>query len=269
MLGQLLPCGGGRPIPLSKAHLVVGRDAACDIPLRIIIVSARHCELEFRDGHWFVQDLKSTNGTRVNGKPCGATPERLMPNDELWVAGCRFKVAYTAPASKEAAPKPAKEAAPKSAPPAPISRPSTPSTSKPSLGVLIPCGGGRPIPLLKPTVLVGRHPRCDIVLPNGTVSARHCQLDFFKGIWHARDLGSRNGIRINGMRTEEGELLPESILTISTDRYRIVYEGPAGSGPEEPSVFDKSLLERAGLTGWRIPEERDEDDTDPQRLVLE
>ena len=37
MLGQLLPCGGGRPIPLHKARLVMGRDSACDIPLRIII----------------------------------------------------------------------------------------------------------------------------------------------------------------------------------------------------------------------------------------
>jgi adenylate cyclase len=136
--------------------------------------------------------------------------------------------------------------------------------------VLIPCGGGRPIPLLKPSLVVGRHPRCDVVLASGTVSARHCQLDYFKGTWHARDLGSRNGIRINGMRTEEGELPPESILTISTDRYRIVYEGPSGTAPQAGSVFGKSLLERAGLTGWQLPEEpAEDDDTDPKRISLD
>jgi predicted component of type VI protein secretion system len=123
---------------------VIGRDTACDIPLRIILVSARHCELQFRDGYWYVQDLKSTNGTRVNGKPCGATPERLLPNDELWVAGCRFKVVYTAPAAKEPAPQPAPP------PPAAGPRPAAPSAARPSLGVLIPCGGGRPIPLRRP-----------------------------------------------------------------------------------------------------------------------
>src|SRR5262249_24937469 len=57
MLGQLMPCGGGPTIPLLKPKLVTGRDDVCDVTLRSLLVSARHCELALRDGYWFVRDL--------------------------------------------------------------------------------------------------------------------------------------------------------------------------------------------------------------------
>jgi pSer/pThr/pTyr-binding forkhead associated (FHA) protein len=263
MLGQLIPCGGGPPIMLHKPHLVVGRDLACDVPIRLPTISSRHCELDFRDGYWFVRDLKSSNGTRVNGKPC-SSQEPLLPNDELWIAGFRFQITYKAPADKPSA----KAPAPKAAQPLPTPAPRVSTGTRSLLGELVPCGGGRPIALLKMRVLVGRHPKCDVVLAHSTVSARHCQLDLVKGSWQVRDLASRNGIRINGMRCEEGALPPESILWIATHRYRVVYEGPGGvTGPDQASVFGQSLLERAGLTGWQP--RGDDDDTDPHRPSLE
>ncbi|MDW8295081.1 MAG: FHA domain-containing protein [Aquificaceae bacterium] len=33
-----------------------------------LYVSRRHAKIYFKDGHWFVEDLGSTNGTYVNGK---------------------------------------------------------------------------------------------------------------------------------------------------------------------------------------------------------
>jgi adenylate cyclase len=234
----------------------------------VAIVSARHCELEYRDGNWFVRDLNSSNGTRVNGRPCVPMMQRLMHGDELWVAAFRFKVAYPSslsiPPADEAPALPAAAAssgARSSAGSASSQR--TPPGSRASLGDLVPCGGGRPIPMLKPSLVVGRHPQCDIVLGHGTISSRHCQLDLVKGCWQARDLGSRNGIRINGMRCEEGALPPESILSVATFRYRVVYEGPPDlAAPPQESVFDKGLLERAGLEGWSAAQD---DDTETQQ----
>src|SRR5260370_28015183 len=81
MLGQLVPCGGGPPIPLLRPKLLVGRQDFCDVPIRFNLVSSRHCELEFRDGYWFVRDLGSRNGTRVNSMLC--TEQWLLPNDVL------------------------------------------------------------------------------------------------------------------------------------------------------------------------------------------
>src|SRR5258707_10851625 len=98
MLGKLAPCGGGSPIPLLKPKLVLGRHSSCDIPLNFPTVSARHCELEFLNGYWFVRDMLSNNGTKVNNTPC--LFQWLMPNDVLGVATYRYKVLYTAPADR-------------------------------------------------------------------------------------------------------------------------------------------------------------------------
>src|SRR5262249_49144290 len=102
MLGQLVPCAGGPPIPLRKPRLLLGRQSQCDVPLCYPTVSSRHCELEFKDGYWFVRDLGSHNGTRVNGTLCASS--RLMPNDVLALAGYRYTVVYTPPPGSKGPP---------------------------------------------------------------------------------------------------------------------------------------------------------------------
>jgi hypothetical protein len=46
--------------------LVLGRDPACDLFLNDATLSGRHLALHHRGGVWQVEDLGSTNGTRVN-----------------------------------------------------------------------------------------------------------------------------------------------------------------------------------------------------------
>lgn len=54
-------------------RLLVGRHPRCDVVVGDPSVSRRHAQLTFRDGVWVLQDLASTNGTRVNGKLVGRT----------------------------------------------------------------------------------------------------------------------------------------------------------------------------------------------------
>ena len=93
MFGELVPQGGGDPVPLLKTKLLVGRrDTCCDIALRFPNVSSRHCELELVGGYWLVRDLGSSNGTKVNG--VRVRSKWVMPGDELAVAKHRFKIDY-------------------------------------------------------------------------------------------------------------------------------------------------------------------------------
>ncbi len=92
MLGELVPVGGGDPIPLMQARLLVGRRSRCDICLDFPNVSSQHCELEMESGYWYVRDLRSTNGVKVNGQRVEV--QVLMPGDTLTIAAMEFEVVY-------------------------------------------------------------------------------------------------------------------------------------------------------------------------------
>ena len=93
MHGELIPVGGGDPIPLLKKNLLVGRRESCDIVLRFSNVSAHHCQLFCNGGYWYVKDLKSRNGIKVNGSR--VTEKRLDPGDELTTDKKRYDVRYS------------------------------------------------------------------------------------------------------------------------------------------------------------------------------
>lgn len=92
MLGELQPRGGGDPIPLLKSTLLVGRRESADIVLRFPNVSGTHCELSLVDGYWYVKDLGSSNGTKVNGQRI--TEKLLEPGDTLSIAKHDYSVVY-------------------------------------------------------------------------------------------------------------------------------------------------------------------------------
>jgi adenylate cyclase len=242
MLGKLTPYSGGPPVALLKPKLLVGRHSACDIVLGFSTVSGRHCELELQDGYWLVRDLKSSNGTRINGTVC--TSEWLHPGDVLWVSVHRYTIWYEPPAGR---PPPARMAPPPDVkipttrnPPMPEKPPEPKPTQAPSnappMGKLVPCGGGAPIPLQQPRLIVGRDNRCDIVLRFAFVSSRHCELAWKDGYWVVHDLGSRNGVRVDDKRCDSQRLLPGSNVWIGGLRFEILYAPQAAlSSPESPS----------------------------------
>lgn len=126
------------------------------------------------------------------------------------------------------------------------------------LGELIPCGGGDPIPLLKERLLIGRRSRCDISLRFPNVSSHHCELEFLNGYWIVRDLGSRNGIKVNGSRCDSKWLMPGDVVSVAKHRFEINYTAAGSSPPpEEEDPMSIGLLEKAGLAP-RKPRERRE-----------
>jgi pSer/pThr/pTyr-binding forkhead associated (FHA) protein len=87
---------------------------------------------------------------------------------------------------------------------------------------------GPSILLDKPILLLGRHQECDIQLGSRKISRRHCCVAQVDDYLVVRDLGSTNGIRINGIRVVEGSLRPGDELTIGNQRYQVQWTAKAG-----------------------------------------
>jgi predicted component of type VI protein secretion system len=86
---------------------------------------------------------------------------------------------------------------------------------------LVAVDEGPDILLDRAMVVVGRHPQCDARLDSLRVSRHHCCMTRDHGDVVVRDLGSTNGIRINGQRVEMGRLRSGDELSIAHIRFRL------------------------------------------------
>jgi pSer/pThr/pTyr-binding forkhead associated (FHA) protein len=73
---------------------------------------------------------------------------------------------------------------------------------------LMPVGNGQPIALDKTVLFIGRHPSCDIILTNSRkISRKHCCIAQVDNRLVIRDLGSMNGVSVNGKRVKKSSAI--------------------------------------------------------------
>ena len=73
---------------LPPETFLIGHDETALWQLAGPLVSRHHCRIQPDDGHWRIEDLRSTNGTTLNGKPIERA--RLRTRDELTIG--RFEI---------------------------------------------------------------------------------------------------------------------------------------------------------------------------------
>lgn len=100
---------------------------------------------------------------------------------------------------------------------------------------LLSLSDGPSILIDKPILLFGRHEECDVQLNSKKVSRRHCVLAQVADYLVVRDLGSTNGVRINGVRVVEGQLHAGDELVIGNFRYQVCGE----MFPQPPAKRDE------------------------------
>jgi len=79
-------------------------------------------------------------------------------------------------------------------------------------------GEGRRTVLSGDLVVVGRSHDCDLVLDDPNVSRRHAEVRRENGHWVVVDLGSTNGLKVNGRRVAEAALNPGDEITLGLSR---------------------------------------------------
>jgi pSer/pThr/pTyr-binding forkhead associated (FHA) protein len=75
----------GRSIPI-VSRITLGRDASNSVVVDDILASRRHAVIQKVQEQYFIEDLASTNGTFVNGKPVPPGKYlRLNPQDTILI----------------------------------------------------------------------------------------------------------------------------------------------------------------------------------------
>lgn len=161
----------GDSVELPLGETIVGRDTACTLRFNDPAVSRRHLRFIRRASEVFVEDLGSSNGTLLNGKP---VQRRMLRNGDEVTIGNTVLVYREAAAGTGAALRVADEddvdlfggdapAAPVAAAPAP--RPSPPAAPPTTAAPIAPAA---PRPPVRPPVATSPPPVVSSVPPAGS-----------------------------------------------------------------------------------------------------
>ena len=147
---------------LDKEVMTIGRKEDNDIRIDNLAVSGHHAKLLtiFEDS--FLEDLDSTNGTYVNGKPITKHPLRhgdviTIGKHELRYLNETARVGHDTEKTVMIRRKPAPQPAPAASDPGTIDFEPTPAKEQQArLQILNGSGAGKELPLIKPSVKLGK-----------------------------------------------------------------------------------------------------------------
>jgi pSer/pThr/pTyr-binding forkhead associated (FHA) protein len=91
--------------------------------------------------------------------------------------------------------------------------------------------GGSEVPLEKDRVILGRGAGVDVVLDDASVSNQHAAFELAGAGFRIRDLGSTNGVRVNGGRVSASDLKHGDRLEIGSLSFRYRVEARTASTP--------------------------------------
>jgi hypothetical protein len=100
--------------------------------------------------------------------------------------------------------------------------------------------------LLVERLVIGRDPACDVSVDDGLLSRRHAEFVAAPTAVTVRDLGSRNGIFVNGTRRAEQALKPGDVVQIGPLRVRYLRDRAAVPGAVTPVDADGTHMIPAG-----------------------
>ena len=120
--------------------------------------------------------------------------------------------------------------------------------------ILIAEDDRRNIVIDRPAIVVGRsRRRSDIRIDDRSISAVHCEIEIGENCLQVRNRG-RNGIRINGQKSDEGVLHDGDVFEIARMKYRVLINGdPNHSNASRLSSSNDWFVRLAGMELGPMP----------------
>jgi pSer/pThr/pTyr-binding forkhead associated (FHA) protein len=73
-------------------------------------------------------------------------------------------------------------------------------------------------------VTLGRGPGVDLAFDDPAMSRQHAAIDFAEGAFRVHDLGSTNGLRVNGSRVQVSDLVHGDRIEFGTQVFQLVID---------------------------------------------
>jgi pSer/pThr/pTyr-binding forkhead associated (FHA) protein len=188
----------GREQPIRPGANVVGREG--DIMLTDSRISRRHAQIESADGVLTVEDLGSTNGTKLNGSALGpGDKQAIKGGDTISFGGCEVRISMPGDPGVNAT--------------GVVSSNKTAAIAAPPRVEVAPArlvGEGHDHPLKAGTNTFGRKSDNDVAIPDPYVSGKHGIIEIAEDGFYITDVGSTNGTMVN-----DAKLAPNMRTTIT------------------------------------------------------
>jgi pSer/pThr/pTyr-binding forkhead associated (FHA) protein len=252
---------GDHPTPLKISldapRIVIGRGDGCEIRLPDPSVSHRHASIRQRGSDYVVVDEGSTNGTFVGPVRLSPQAPRVIKSGELLRIGRIWLelTIETVPATDDA-PLATREIALQL-----VSSALAAQGEAAAVKVIVKTGpdAGRELVLAETgrAYLIGRGPGLDLTLNDGDASRRHIEIGRRGPHLWVKDLGSKNGARL------DNHLLPANKETI-WPRGKLVTLGATELAFDDPVA--EALIELEASSDEKM---RDADNVDPPTALPE
>ncbi|GEM_PF-2594441 len=253
-------------IPLTEGEFTIGRDESSSICLTERNVSRHHCKITAQSGAVFIENLAATWGTRVNNlllreRATFHVGDVIQIGDYVLElvgdgGGKRDTALRDGPAPEPSgSPQPPPDNATaivnladiQSAISAPSDASGIPVAEQPRLVVESENLRGLEFRVTKSPTVVGRVPEsADLVVDHRSISKEHARLTRrADGSWEVLDLGSANGIQVNGEPYSKSDVNSADTLTFGHVTMRFLAAGakapPIGASASS-SGGNKGLL---------------------------
>jgi Protein of unknown function (DUF3662)/FHA domain len=167
---------------------------------------------------------------RREGYALLSTPRVLMEEDDDLQVG-EFGIATRMAQPRRGAAAPPAEIAAEDKPgetkiykPAPASTEAVSADDAEALGLAhtppVLVGNGKRHELARDSVVIGRSRECDLTIDDPNVSRRHAEIRQEQGGWWIVDLGSTNGVEVNGKRVDRARLEVDDAIVLGTTELR-------------------------------------------------
>lgn len=202
-----------QPFPISRAVMSIGRAPENDLCLDDPTVSRFHARLSADAAGVRLRDLGSANGTTLDGFELEPKADQTLTDGALICIG-PYELRYRAPSAGRPSDAAGSTGSPVAG--APL-RPTVVvgASALPRLALHTE-QGDREVPLRGTALRIGRDPDNDIVISAPAVSRHHARLEPQQDGYRLIDLGSTNGLTVDGMRVDTVTLQPERPVQIGT-----------------------------------------------------